>query len=427
MRSCHSVRLAAACSMLALLTSNASSESRRPHKGLTTSQETFGSEVLGFGALCDGHSDDSAALQAAFDKAPGTTLTLPHGRTCRVTTTLHLRRSLEIVGSHSTLLCDVPGVCVAGERVRLALRGIALDGNFTAATLVELVACEFSVLESVLERVYSRDAAKAFSCWRCLSGEIRRSVFAHIYAVGNGLEGDRDGASRGLFFSGATGKVAITNNSFSDIHTVTSDGTPIMEDADAIHCYGGRDAYLTIDGNTFDDIGKRAIKFDCNYATASNNNVISRWSDPRLMMFSAISVYGNHVTVTGNRVLGTFYQHGIEVGLAGKEHVQVERNAITPSASLPRTGPYGRRSGVIAIGQRDIRIESNVIQGFYFGVLARNGTDAVVTNNLFKDNVHAICADVSSRARSSENILRFETGGSAVAIPSCEERAAPSR
>lgn len=69
-----------------------------------------GIDVAGYGAKCDGVTNDTAALRAAANAVPasGATLTFPRGRTCVIRGTIYLKSHTTVDGNGATLLASMP-------------------------------------------------------------------------------------------------------------------------------------------------------------------------------------------------------------------------------------------------------------------------------------------------------------------------------
>jgi hypothetical protein len=355
--------------------------------GTTTGRlpaDRFGesAHVLDHGAKCDGTTDDAAAVQRALD-AGTRVVRFPPG-TCRIASARTFTADVELLGQQTTLLFDFVGIGMTGTGRKVTLRNLVLDGNGKAEKLLDLTSSEVHAFAVTFRNVYSAtNAAVALSCFLCTLGEVRGCTFANVRSRANSVEGDSPGAARAIFVSGATPTFVISGNAFSDVHSVNASNVPVQEDGDAIQCYGDADQGLIVEGNSFSNIGKRAVKVQCSRAVVRDNLIVSdHWTSYAAVMFAGVAVFGSNVTVAGNRILGSYYQHGIEVNTAGTTGVLVEGNTIDDAAAYTASGPYGQRSGIYTTGQLGLRVSKNRVSGFRNGFFANGGTSIVVSSNV---------------------------------------------
>lgn len=355
------------------------------------------------GMVCDGVSDDSAAFQRLLESGPAA-IHLPPG-VCRLASPCALVRDIELVGHATTLLVDSAGVGMVASGVRVVLRDLIIDGADKASGLLFLSDGEFEIDNVEFRNVFDRTSggAKAVACADCARGVVRNSVFESIRALANGVEGDAGGAVRAIYLAGAPQSVDITGSRFTTVHSVDASGNPVMEDADAIHVSAiGRDVRVRVDGNMFVDVGKRAIKFQCDGAAANGNVVRSAWRDGAGMMFAALQLAGSRLVASGNSIAGPL-QHGIELGDAealpgGKPAAGNLVAGNTFHGGTDRdAGPYGLRSGVVAERQHDLTIVGNAIHGFRNGVLVRGGSRVSVLANSATGATYCVASEPTVR------------------------------
>lgn len=404
--------------------------------------------VRDFGAVGDGVADDTAAIQAALS-AGKRRVEFPDG-TYRVTSGLTVSADVELWGPAATLRFDFvgTGITVAAGK-RFEAHGLAFDGRGKAKVLVDLTTPpSFAFEQCAFSNVYgATGAVRALSIASPTSGRISDCSFTHLYMLGNGSEGDTDGAVRAVYlstFSGEPKDVRIVGNRFTDIHSVTTGttdsfgnpATPIMEDADAVHIAsttGYQDAYVLIQANHFENVGKRAVKYQANRGTIRDNWIVSSWADSSdpvnpNMMFAAIEAFGGNCVISGNRVLGTYYQHGIAVGDASVTQLGtiIENNEIVPTGtvfdSAIQTVKYGTRNGILATRQHDLRVSGNrVVAWVGFRSAFRTTTLAqkvAVVGNVFTNNFFGV--DIEGGAVTgmtvSGNVIVGRDPGSVVGV-----------
>ncbi len=338
--------------------------------------------IVDFGADPTGAADSGPALDAALVAAKGSGVLVPPG-TYRIASRRWLRGNTVLVGNDATLFFDFVGVGLTGAGIRFEAYGLTFDGNEKATMLLDLANANLLLddvsMRNVLAGAGATDSAYAVYCGSCNTSEIRNSTFTNIHAVANGVLGDSAGAARAIGLSKPVAEIIIKDNSFADVHSVDGNGSATMEDGDAVHVAEGGSGGVTVAGNHFSNIGKRAIKFQCDGAIARDNVIVSSWPDGTDLFFAAISTYGNNTTIAGNTIGGTNVQFGIEL-TEGDGNV-VDGNTIDDTGAFTTSGPRGQRSGIVAYGQTSLHVNQNQVSNYRNGVLVEGGANTVLSNN----------------------------------------------
>ena len=139
-----------------------------------------GASVIAFGAVCDGRTDDTAALQAALDRTG--IVRLPQGRPCRISHRLRLASGAVITSERGA------GTIVLGSRP--GEFGVAADAKLTGAV-------DFGLYVNQASNVSLRNFA--------IRMERRDATYVHAIAVMS----SSDVAIQGLDISGLAGGYGI--------------------------------------------------------------------------------------------------------------------------------------------------------------------------------------------------------------------------
>ncbi|MGE5516826.1 MAG: right-handed parallel beta-helix repeat-containing protein [Bacteroidota bacterium] len=350
--------------------------------------------VREFGAIGDGATDDSAALQAALNGVlPGTVLEFPTGTYAFSRVLTLSRNDVVLRGSQATLQARTPeqqALIVRGDRAGIV--GLTLKGAATKRLLT---------LESAQLVIAGR--------W--------------VQAVGNTVSG---GASAGIFVDGARDFRVAGNHVF----TTKADGIHVTN--------GARDGL--VEGNLVHETGDDLIAVvSYRPATASDSQLA------RNILIENNEVWGNtwgrgitvvggeNVAIIGNSIrripaaAGIYLAQERSYRTYGDRHITVANNVIGDiQTKLSPSGAAHPRHGAIDINTSNeapvefIDVENNVVDGAGFaGIrllgevchvrLANNTLKSVRRNgsgrpiDVVRDLFHGGCAGATLRCQGNTN------------------------
>ena len=339
--------------------------------------------VKDFGAKADGHTDDTAAIQAALDVAKaGDVLLFPEGH-YKTSKSLQVKTSsIALVGQNATLFSLTPGdqsIHISGEHV--AVVGMRLEG--TGAT-----------------RLAANNSAKIFS------------ESNYVQLIDNTIVG---GASVGILVHGGHDFIIRGNHIENTL-------------ADGIHMTHGASKGIVSDNsikNSGDDmIAVVSYKKHLPLATCSDilikDNHVSgnKWG-------RGISVIGGtNITIDSNQIEDVNEAAGILIAqedvynTMNTEHIVVQNNSLTNIQMPPwaRNKPAHHAALNIDTGPSGsvmyVLFKNNTVNGSYFGGMRWRGNtchDSSVGNHFDK-----ISGDVFTMRQiacpATENVCRGNTG-----------------
>ncbi|MDQ2785034.1 MAG: right-handed parallel beta-helix repeat-containing protein, partial [Chloroflexota bacterium] len=294
-------------------------------------------DVRAFGATGDGTTDDTAAFtQALASLSEGGILVVPPG-TYRVQPgALTIPSKTAMLGERATIKPFGTGFdLIAMQGTDVGMTGMTIDGENHVVRGVTIVAGSENVLlaHDTLQNFTQPTAADAPQTPAAIriDGDSTRIAIdsvtvANVNAVySNAVTGGNPSyVARGIWISAysqstTSKEISIRGSHFS--------GVGPKDDGDCIVIQDSKDASLaslTIEGNTFDGCAKRAIKIQVPGVTVTNNRIVNPFDGNNPLktnpaglpqdMFSAISAYASHVTISDNTIsgVGAFYI-GIDV------------------------------------------------------------------------------------------------------------------
>ena len=228
-----------------------------------------------FGAVGDGTTDDTAALQAWL-ASDSLSLRMGAGTylATRPLTSTQAGRAIWADGGwiKSTAL-EQPALTVTGTNTRVRL-GVNGTNKARVGIMVKAGGCDTSGSEVVDCRSTTSTAAgiwaeTAFG-FRCVGARIER-----IHSAGNMTTGDSNGAARGIYLGGS-GIVAarpslIADNEITDITGEEGDSIQVIATvSDTTQPFGSM--LCTVRGNTITNFSRRAIKIQASDVAVLENS-----------------------------------------------------------------------------------------------------------------------------------------------------------
>jgi len=288
-------------------------------------------DVRAFGATGDGMTDDTAAFtQALASLSEGGILVVPPGVYRIKPGALTIPSKTAVLGERATIKPIGTGFdLIEMQGTDVGMTGITIDGENHVVRGVTIVAGPKNVLlaRDTLQNFTQptvADASQTPAAIR-IDGDskqiaIESITIANVNAVySNAITGGNPSyVARGIWISAysqstTSKEITIRGSHFS--------GVGPKDDGDCIVIQDPKDASLanlTIEGNTFDGCAKRAIKIQAPGVTVRNNRIINPFDGNNPLktnpvglpqdMFSAISAYASHVTISDNTIsgVGTF-------------------------------------------------------------------------------------------------------------------------
>ena len=259
-----------------------------------------------FGAVGDGTTDDTAAVQAALNTT-ATRVSLPYGS---------FAITSSVTSSVSGRIIDGPGSITATTAIDTALIvtgdnsvvRVNIAGNSKIGVGIRVANASKPVVENCrITDLYSTTAncAGVYLSETTAGAIVRNNVIRNVNSVGNGSLGDSSGYSRAVaigYSIAATGETIVENNYIENV---------IGEEGDAIAAVaGGSGTYyrldLTVRGNTIRNFTRRAVKTQ-GYNVRVLNNYFTHDYTSSASVPNAASVVdfvqGGDVAAKGN----TFY------------------------------------------------------------------------------------------------------------------------
>ena len=356
--------------------------------------------VKNYGAVGDGSTDDTSAVQRALDEAAGRggRVYFPAG-TYKVNPekTLIIEGNTTIIGDGASSVIQASNRSFGWEMMRatgshIAISDIALDGNMAVNRVLVISggSSDVKVKKSIVSNAtHSNDPASDYYTG-VVSGivvygntnqiEIDSTEVKNISAV-NLTAGSL--ISRGIYVTTTWGSkekaavnVAIKN---SHIHHIgpADDGDGIYYEDPNVDSKQGTDTKSVIVSNTFDHNAKRAIKIYAQGITVENNRITNSYLNNNYYkgkdsgklapdMYSGISVYGSDNTIRNNTISGEgSYYAAIEVSASQTvSNVTVHGNKIKMGSKSAVEGTTAIRVG----NTKQFQITSNTIENAEKGI-----------------------------------------------------------
>jgi|GEM_PF-5433239 len=378
--------------------------------------------LLNHGFLLDG-SDEATKLRNLSLLYPQKGLIVPSGKLLGIGTAISLPH-LSFIGN-GTVQFSVDNALLVTETVNVL--GVFLDANgFTRPIELRNDNGYLNIDDGAkIANVYSVDN----NAQAVLVNGAKRATFGkveieNIRSLTNSVLGDEAGSAAGIVFAGAVEYGSISSAaSFSNIHTVDANGSPVYEDADGVRVQTKTDTdespeYIEVSGK-FTDCGRHGVRFN-----ATGTDGIYKAVDVRIEspwdrtgseagdgdgMTAAVSSRGGKLIVENLSVTGGALNHAVTVGgdtasaiingvqLDGQYAKQVNGvntssirlypNNTEMKASVNNvSGSMNFSYGIISRGYKKLNISECEIRYDVYGVQFREVQKVDVHNNEFYEN-----------------------------------------
>ncbi|WP_346355435.1 right-handed parallel beta-helix repeat-containing protein [Azotosporobacter soli] len=345
----------------------------------TARAQAMNVELGTFGAKGDGIADDTASLQTALNSLKsGQVLHIPAG-TYKVTQI--------IVPANAAMLGDDGAIILGGENGggifniasdHVTMTNLIIDGAMKRKTAVKNDNANYTTLEKCEIRNTMGDMT--MGSWAILvkggsNISIANCSFHDISGPENGIGGDNIGANRAVFAWNVK-SMSILNSIFTKISG--------FEDGDGIHITGdnGWISDVTIQGCTFSDFYKRAVKVQASGVKIINNTMTANpatANSPEHKQFqAAISIFAKNTRVEGNKI--TLYHSFQGIGVEG-----IDCKIIGNTIVVDKTGSNYNTAGIyVSAAGSGATITGNTVKNIPApnGIDFRSATNVNATNNI---------------------------------------------
>ena len=327
--------------------------------------------VKWFGAVGDGATTDSSAIQAAITAAASRNAAVffPPG-TFKLTTGLTGGSNTRLLGEGATLLTETNTYCltISAGATNVLLSSLNFNGNSLASRVINIatnaqVRIDNCTMYGVKEDVSTPAGALGIVARSGVDLVVQNSYFHHFYTSTTNGAGDAPGMSRAIYVTTQASadepppkRVLVTGCRFEQMY-----GT---EDSDAIVVQGGsnwttNNCGVAIIGNTFLGVGKRAAKLSAGGSIFSHNYYSNNIA---LTSFGGaiVSIYANNCTIANNVLIGGNYYSAVDIGVStdySASGFKLINNTIKTPSGLPY---YTNGVAVLVVGKG---IEGGLIEG----------------------------------------------------------------
>lgn len=339
-----------------------------------------------FGAVGDGITDDTKALQAWLD-APGKNKVLKNG-VFKITSGLRSSEAGRTIKTDgAVIIADTANMIMLTVTGEQSIVSVDLNGNNKAAGGILILGDGCQVQNSKIDNIYgSNQTAFGIKAQTSNGVLIEQSTIKNIRGTKNGKFGDNIGASRAILVTSkeAASKPNIIRN--NSIDGVTG------EEGDAIQFLfnNGQVTFLNaqgmIENNMIKNCNRRAIKVQASNVKILNNthiNTLSKDDLPHAANLIDI-IHSNFIIVQGNKLDATFF---LGISLSGDSTrkasgILVKGNIIQGGLVL-LDGRRVTASGIYWNNITDSQIIANSIADAVIPISGANGTNITVADNRF--------------------------------------------
>lgn len=350
--------------------------------GMDMSNRRFVTPMM-FGAVGDGISDDTYALQLAIDNATRIDL---DGKKYRTTSTLTIPSNRIVRGRNGIIISESRDIAMKVIGQNISLSNFELDGSNSTSHGIFLTSKASSVELKGLDihhfmgtendqanGIYCASGARKFRITGCKISEID--------APQNGQVGDIYGSCQGILVMKVS-DCTIDNCTFEDVSS--------MEDGDCIQVYAGKTgdnrwnvSDVKIIKCNFYNIWHRAIKIQASGCTISDCKVNS---DITRRPIRAFGIIGDNCVVEGCYCSLAYAIHAISI--VGDKNV-VRNNALSIDLDKSFTAELAKQNAdvIYCLGEGCL-IKGNKISGSYLGIFSPNpGNNLTISKNTIQHSV----------------------------------------
>jgi hypothetical protein len=311
---------------LVLFTSGCSSPIRDPEGQV--------GDVRHFGAIGDGRTDDTAAIQGAIDSASslGGVVRFPPGRYAYQKLLIKGKTGLTISGDHASLIeiLGEGGLTIAGSP-GFRVTGLTFDHASHNGYILDItspnVCIDGNTFENLGDGTDNQVEAAIYIGPGSDHALIQNNWFSHLTSGPAGIV-------RGLYIDNFRNKrlasydARVLNNRFDTL-------TPAVDADGVVIDQQGFSSRAMIAGNTFYNCSKRAVKLLSN-DNVVRNNVITVDGLKR-QSYSAVSSYGDRNYIIGNHAKAVGCSRGCSFycawELSGNDNVLADNEADNPAGT----------------------------------------------------------------------------------------------
>ena len=301
--------------------------------------------IRDFGAVGDGRTDDTKAIQAALN-SKSKSIVIPSGNYVVSKTLVSNQDDRSIYGSGSLtantrleLLIKITGF---RNKISLNVKG---NRQISGAILVAAGAAE--ITDCIINNLYSAPG-KSIAIKANLTGQkegvlISNNIIKKVTALGDGVKGNGVGMSRGIVVAAdrnMSKEIVISNNQIESI---------LGEEGDAIvvrnNGYGSiYKAPISLYNNKIYNFTRRGIKMKASGSKIANNYFENSWRDDLPSLNAVIDVVkGDNHYITGNILVNCRFLSQIKVHSEG----EVLNNFVVTKNYINGIGRETKRKNII--------------------------------------------------------------------------------
>ncbi len=331
--------------------------------------------VKDYGAVGDGVTDDTTAIQNALNAALGKRVFVPKG-SYSVTALSLATNNVRLYGSGSLVARSAIDQVISISGTNVTIQGITINGNsFANRGIVWLPDSSGSMEDCLVINVFKSPSQSLVCAGIRICGETDVTV---KNCTVDGVDSPTDGVARGILIS-------VTSNEEVPHHVHISGGyikniTPV-DDGDSIVI---QNSWPTNCNVTIDDVlmegEKRGVKIMSPGVTVSGCTI-------KNSEYAGISVYAGNSSVLGNHIYDYLGDNGIEIGTTfwTVTNVLVSGNQVQRE---PTDALTTNTAGIKLIGTNlsQITVTGNLINRAYYGVHVTAGISySQIDGNIIND------------------------------------------